>query len=113
MRKHEDFDPIEAGREYLAYYEQINPSTGKTWTIKEISRAVRRPYGYVLGRLALVTNVRIGTKHTGMLTVEQIERLFDDTPEGNAERRKAFAECMGISLQLAIDESHDRRSLQS
>ena len=63
MPKHENSDPIREGREYLAYYEAINPSTGKTWTIKEIARAVKQPYGHVRRRLALVTNVRLGLAH--------------------------------------------------
>ena len=60
MPKNEDFSPIEEGRAYLAYREKINPSTGSTWTIKEIARVVKKPYGYVRSRLALVTKVRLG-----------------------------------------------------
>ena len=46
---------------------------------------------------------------TRMLTAEQMERLFDETDEHNQERRQAFADYMGISLQQAIEESRSRR----
>ena len=72
----------------------------------------KQKYGYVRDRLALVMRVRLGAK-TRMLTAEQMERLFDETDEHNQERRQAFADYMGISLQQAIEESRSRRGFRS
>ena len=113
MRKHEDSDPIQEGRNYLADHEKINPSTGKEWTIKEISREVKKPYGYVRNRLALVTKVKLKGKRRGMLTVEEMEQLFDATDASNIRGRQAIAECMGISLEQAIEESKEEIPLVS
>jgi len=59
---------------------------------------------------SLLTLVRAKPKRKrrGMLSVEEVEQQFDATIEDNAERRKAFADCMGMSLKQAIAESKVR-----
>jgi hypothetical protein len=113
MRKPENSNPVQEGYAYLAYYDTINPATGEKWTIKEIGRAVKKKYGYVRNRLGLVTKMPLGGKESRRLTLEQVERLFDATPEDDHERLRAFAECMDISLEQAIDESRHRRGVHS
>jgi hypothetical protein len=103
-------NPVAEGRVYLAYRNTINPTTGKAWTIKEISREVKQHYGYVRNRLALVSRVELKGKRNRMLSVEEMERLFDAMDQDNREGRRAIAECMGTSLELAIEESNARRS---
>ena len=55
-----------------------------------------------------VSRVKRKSKRRGMLSIEEVEQQFDATIEDNAERRKAFADCMGMSLKQAIAESKVR-----
>ena len=48
------------------------------------------------------------SKRRTPLTLTEIEKLFDETPERNTERRKALAECMGITVAQADKESDAR-----
>ncbi len=56
-----------------------------------------------------VSRVKRKSKRRGMLSIEEVEQQFDATIEDNAERRKAFADCMGMSLKQAIEESKCRK----
>jgi hypothetical protein len=42
------------------------------------------------------------------LSLSLMQRLFDETAEGNMERRQAIADCMGLPLAPAIKESERR-----
>lgn len=42
------------------------------------------------------------------LSLSNMKKLFDETAEGNMERRQAIADCMGISLTQSIKESEQR-----
>jgi hypothetical protein len=103
-------DAVQESRVYLAYTRTINPATGKVWTMKQIAREVGEHFGHVQRRLALVSQVAVKSKRPRMRTVGEVQRLFDETDEENVERRRAFAECMEMSLGLAIKESEARRS---
>ena len=56
-----------------------------------------------------VSRVKRKSKRRGMLSIEEVEQQFDATIEDNAERPKAFADCMGTSLKQAIEESKCRK----
>lgn len=52
-----------------------------------------------------------GTKTTGRdrpLPLKDMQALFDETAENNIERRKAIAECMGLTLDKAEKQSEER-----
>jgi hypothetical protein len=51
----EDLTPLEEARLYGVFLTQINPATGKHWTIKEVAQYVGKPYAQVRNRWALVT----------------------------------------------------------
>ena len=40
------------------------------------------------------------------VSLRELQTLFDNTAEDNVERRKAIAECMGLTLKQAIKRSH-------
>jgi hypothetical protein len=42
------------------------------------------------------------------LSLNDMQRLFGETAEGNMERRLAIADCVGISLAQTIKESEQR-----
>jgi hypothetical protein len=64
-------------------------------------------------RQKAVSRAKPKNKRRGVLSVKEVERQFDATIEDNAERRKAFADCMGLSLKEAIKESRMRRLANS
>lgn len=43
-----------------------------------------------------------------ILSLDELQKMFDETAEGSMERRCAIADCMGISLAHAIEESELR-----
>jgi hypothetical protein len=45
---------------------------------------------------------------THTLPLKEVQKLFDNTAEDNVERRKAFAEVMGLTLKQAAKESDKR-----
>ncbi len=47
------------------------------------------------------------------LTLHAMRNMFDCTSAANPERRKAIADCMGLTLSQAIQESHERLELLS
>ena len=147
-----DLTPLEEARLYDVFMKQINPATGKPWTIKQVAQYVGTPYAQVRNRWALVMpfqpdvvdqygNVvrkglglteeeRValeggemsvvevtrralreevgGTSSPSSIPLRAMERLFDDTNADNFERRRAIAECMGLALSQATDESAER-----
>ena len=48
------------------------------------------------------------TRKQRSLSLTQLRKLFDGTPSDNVERRTAVAECMGLTLQQAVNESRNR-----
>ena len=73
------------------------------------------------GRMTVTAAARrsLGEKHyspTGTpqanrnrgIPLKEMHRLFDETPASNAVRRQAIAECMGIDLKVAIQQSMQR-----
>jgi hypothetical protein len=48
------------------------------------------------------------TKRNKGVPLSKMHDLFDETAEGNAERRQAIADCMGIPVKQAIKESEKR-----
>ncbi len=51
------------------------------------------------------------TSKSRPLTMKEIQRLFDDCPPANTERRQAIADCMGVALKIAIADSMERLEL--
>jgi hypothetical protein len=137
---------------------EINPATGKKWTLKAIARHFSKSYGHVRNRRALVMpfkpddvdedgniikkgqgltdeersalergektlveSVRrayrcdtVGKADTARspVSLRELQTLFDNTAEDNVERRKAIAECMGLTLKQATREAMKRRDAE-
>ena len=65
---------------------------------KTLSESVRRAYREDTGGEA--------DKSRSPVSFRELQTLFDNTAEDNVERRKAIAECMGLTLKQAIKRSH-------
>ena len=66
IRKHlerPDLTPVQEGRLYEIMMMEINPATGKKWTLKEIARHFGKPYSHMRSRWTLVMPVK-GDKAT-------------------------------------------------
>lgn len=48
------------------------------------------------------------TKRNKGVPLSKMQQLFDETAEGNGERRQAICDCMGIPIKQAIKESNKR-----
>lgn len=152
IRKHlerPDLTPIQEGRLYEVMTLEVNPATGKKWKLKEIAQHLRKPYGHVRNRWALVVPFRADTvdkngkvigKGQGLtdekrsalergekplteairqalraeigqdtakspVSLDEMQKLFDNTDEENVERRRAIADCMGLTLRQAAERS--------
>lgn len=145
----QDFTPLEEAAIYVHDLAQINPETGKKYTLKQVAQKRGENQGRVRSYAALL-QPRDETTQKGLtdedrtalankeitvtaavrkalnekhysdghrqgnrakpIPLKAIHQLFDDTSESNEERRKAFAECMGVTLEVAVAQSEERIS---
>jgi hypothetical protein len=49
----------------------------------------------------------------GPVSLREMWKMFDDTDEDNVERRKAIAQCMGLTLKQAMEESQNRSGVKT
>jgi hypothetical protein len=143
-----NFSPLQEGKVYHEMLQQINPATGKKWSMKDAAAELKVEYGTFRNREALwrphdadtgrgltdtqrqkvadgemgVTQAArkaLGESHyaeTGKpsgkrnagIPLKQMQKLFDESADGNIERRQALAECMGITIKQAVKESDAR-----
>ena len=71
---------------------------------KTLTWATRR----ALGEQHYSTTGERQSSRKGTIPLKEIQKLFDETSEANTERRKAFAEVMGLTLAKAEKESEER-----